>query len=238
MVQSRYGHAACLLADGRVLISGGTQFPDERTIRAAEVFDPASGSFTPVADMMAERSRHTATLLPDGRVLIAGGNSIGAGRQLSSTEIFDPATDTFASGPEMGEPRMDHTATVLADGRVLITGGFNAEGRPHTLDSCEVFAAATGQFRPAGRLLYPVHEHRATLLPSGEVLVTGGMIVAGRRRAVVAQMAVIRPQYHTNAREHRESRNPDDDESGIPGGGRRTERGHDTGGAGGLRPAD
>jgi len=193
MAQSRYGHAACRLADGRVLITGGTQFPDERTINAAEVFDPAAGTFAPVGEMLADRSRHTATLLPDGRVLIAGGNSIAAGRQLASTESFDPVSGTFAPGPEMAEARMDHTATALPDGRVLITGGFSAEGGPHTLDSCEVFDPATGRFEPAGRLPRPVHEHRATLLPSGEVLITGGMIVEGQRRAVVTETAVIRP---------------------------------------------
>ncbi len=193
MAQSRYGHAACRLADGRVLITGGTQFPDERTISAAEVFDPVSGSFASVTDMLVDRSRHTATLLPDGRVLIAGGNCIAAGRQLAGSEIFDPATGSFTTGPEMAEPRMDHTATALPDGRVLITGGFNAEGGPHTLDSCEVFDPASGQFAPAGRLPRPVHEHRATLLPSGEVLITGGMIVEGQRRTVVTETAVIRP---------------------------------------------
>ena len=193
MAHSRYGHADCRLIDGRVLITGGTQFPDERTISAAEIFDPATGSFEPIADMLADRSRHTATLLPDGRVLITGGNSIAAGCQLATAEIFDPATGSFTPGPEMAEPRMDHTATALPDGRVLITGGFTAQGGPHTLDSCEVFDAATGQFTPAGRLPHPVHEHRATLLPSGEVLVTGGMIVAGQRRAVVTDVTVIKP---------------------------------------------
>lgn len=190
---SRFGHAACRLADGRVLVSGGSQFPDERTLRDAEVFDPATGRWSPVAPMAEERSRHTMTLLDDGRVLVTGGNSMSAGAQLASTEIYDPATNGWQPGPEMAEPRMDHTATLLADGRVLVTGGFNGVGEPHTLDSCEVFDPASGSFARADRLPLPVHEHAATALGDGRVLVSGGMIVAGGRRSVASETIILAP---------------------------------------------
>jgi hypothetical protein len=193
MAEERFGHAASLLRDGRVLVTGGSQYPEERTLRSAEIYDPVTGSFTAGGQMAEERSRHTQTVLHDGRVLITGGNSIGAGVQLACTEVYDPSSGRFDAGPAMIEPRMDHTATLLADGRVLIAGGFNGVGEPHTVDSCEVYDPATGRFTPLDPLPLPVHEHQATLLPDGGVLVTGGMIVADGRRSAVTETVVLRP---------------------------------------------
>jgi hypothetical protein len=192
LAESRYGHTASLLPDGLVLVTGGMQFPGERTLRSAEVYDPETGQFAPAGAMGKERARHTATVLHDGRVLITGGNSIGAGGQLAGTEIYDPASGRFEAGSEMSEPRMDHTATLLPDGRVLITGGFNGVGEPHTLRSCELYDPAGGEFSDAESLPLPVHEHKATLLPDGGVLVTGGMIVADGKRAAVTETVILR----------------------------------------------
>ncbi len=190
---SRFGHAACRLTDGRVLVTGGSQYPGERSLAQAELYDPATEEFQRVGRMVADRFRHNATLLPDRRVLVTGGYSATAGRQLSSTELFDPATGTFTAGPDMSEPRMDHTATLLPNGQVLITGGFNGAGVPHTVSSCELFDPEEGSFHRAAPLPRAVHEHRATLLPSGSVLVSGGLKVEGEDKQAVADVGVISP---------------------------------------------
>ena len=69
---------ATLLPDGSVLATGGTSaagFNDATgAVYAAELWDPASGEWTPLAAMAETRIYHsTALLLPDGRVLSAGG---------------------------------------------------------------------------------------------------------------------------------------------------------------------
>ena len=51
--------------DGKILLPGGL---------FAEIFDPATSTFSRTADMLARHTVHTATLLPDGRVLVAGGS--------------------------------------------------------------------------------------------------------------------------------------------------------------------
>jgi hypothetical protein len=102
----RMGHAAALLPDGRVLIAGGVDIDPatpESFARSAEIYDPATGTFTATGDMVKAHAFHTATTLTDGRVLIAGftediitGMSSGASADLlSSAEIYDPATGTF-----------------------------------------------------------------------------------------------------------------------------------------------
>src|SRR5262245_3856256 len=74
LITSRDGHPAILLPDGNVIIPGGIVLQDGRTLIVsspnAEVYDPASGTFT-LTGAYADPSPSwdTATLLLDGRVL-------------------------------------------------------------------------------------------------------------------------------------------------------------------------
>ena len=80
MAEARTYHTATLLPSGKVLVAGGG---DENS--TAEVYDPATGSFSITGGMEIGRSGHTATLLPNGSVLVAGGG-IFAG--LASAELY------------------------------------------------------------------------------------------------------------------------------------------------------
>ena len=117
----RHKHDATLLADGRVLIIGGSDERDGRgAYRNAEVFNPTTGTSTAVGAMNDARYKlqGTAVLLNNGKVLIAGG--------ANRAEVFDPATNTFSlANGNMGTPRLFATATLLRNGEVLITGGYD-----------------------------------------------------------------------------------------------------------------
>jgi WD40 repeat protein len=154
---ARKDHAATLLRDGTVLVTGGNG--STGTLATAELFDPASGVFVLAGSMGTARAGHSATLLNDGRVLVAGGGT-------ATAELFDPASGTFVPTGSMGTARAGHTATLLSDGRVLVTGGGSA--------TAELFDAKTGQFVPAGDMFASRSYHTATLLSSGEVLIAGG----------------------------------------------------------------
>jgi hypothetical protein len=80
MAQPRRQHNATLLADGTVLVTGGSSVSGFNNaagqVALAEIWNPATSQFTPVAPASSVyRGYHTtALLLPDGRVLMAGGN--------------------------------------------------------------------------------------------------------------------------------------------------------------------
>jgi hypothetical protein len=169
MGTARYFHTATLLSmkfphGGDVLVTGGVD-GNNNSVASAELFDPASGTFTPTGSMAVARSSHTATLLNDGRVLVLGGG-------YATAELFDPANGSFTFTGSMGTARSGETATLLNDGRVLVTGGSSTGGYTAT---AELFDPAKGTFTPTGSMGTVRWGHTATLLNDGMVLVTGGI---------------------------------------------------------------
>jgi hypothetical protein len=186
MNDARVFHTATALCDTsatscgnpRVLIAGGERGvagTDLVYLATAELFDPATGTFTATGSLSAPRERHTSTLLSNGKVLIAGGLSVGQGSTASlpaAAELFDPATATFTATGSLSVPREYHTATLLQNGKVLIAGGVDSNGQ--FLGQTELYDPATGLFTPTGNMIDARYLHSATLLPSGKVLIVGG----------------------------------------------------------------
>jgi hypothetical protein len=172
MVTPRLCYSASLLPDGRVLVTGGTDNEYGGAVLAsAEVYEPATGTWSATAPMASGRRNHTATVLTDGRVLVIGGTS-ASGQPHRSAEVYDPATRTWSPVGEMGVARTAHSATLLPDGRVLVAGGGSADWESST--AAELFNPATGSFTRIASMASPRRAHSATLLSSGRVLVAGG----------------------------------------------------------------
>ena len=178
MATSRFGHGAVRLLDGRVLVMGGTGCNTVFCLQTAtaELFDPATESFTSTGSMLSARTGFSATLLQDGRILVAGGFSRFcrgslSSCYLSSAELSDPASGTFSSTGSMTMPRSNATATELNNGMVLIAGGQDNSGPLSTL---ELFDPAKGIFTLAGNMLTPRRLHSAVALSNGDVLLAGG----------------------------------------------------------------
>jgi uncharacterized protein (TIGR03437 family) len=122
-----YGQTTTVLANGKVLIAGGTSGSEDGTLNEASLYDPHSGTLDSTGLMLFSRDIHTATLLADGHVLIVGGYDgdfyqTGVG-SLTDGEDYDPSIGSFTSAGSLVHLREGHTATLLLDGSVLIAGG-------------------------------------------------------------------------------------------------------------------
>lgn len=125
MAQARASCQATRLANGRVLVTGGSDENPSYTdpnpyLSSAELFDPATGSFSPTGSMGTRRAGHMIANLLGGRVLVLAGEFTPAP---NSAELYDPAIGHFSGIGSTSTPRLGAAATTLADGRVLISGG-------------------------------------------------------------------------------------------------------------------
>lgn len=161
--------AAILLNNGQVLVAGG-QAEGGIMLDGAEIYDPASGTFTLTGTMnMAHAYHFQVTLLNNGQVLITGGGN--GSDTLDGAELYNPVTGTFSLIGNMSIPRDRHRSTLLNNGEILIAGGDNSSG---SADSAEIYDPAIGSFTPIGNMTTPRTSPTATLLNDGSVLMTGG----------------------------------------------------------------
>lgn len=171
----RYGHAAILLPNGQVLVVGGnrTTSPGVSTsLASAELYDPATGTFSSTGSMAEGRGSlgfTDITLLGNGKVLVVGGLS-----GLTTAELYDPSTGTFSATGSMGGAHDAGRATLLSDGRVLVAGGFVTGGCPITLSGAEIYDPVQGTFTGAAPMTTSRLQFTATRLNDGHVLAVGG----------------------------------------------------------------
>jgi WD40 repeat protein len=162
------GASATLLPDGQVLIAGGED-ANFNLLASAELYNPATGKFTPTGSMTTPRVGQSATLLNNGQVLMAGGSNA------TTAELYNPATGKFTATGSMLSAHGTATGTLLPDGDVLVTG--------RATDFAELYHPATGQWSNASAGLPTcifTMECRlfstTTLLGTGNVLLAGGLV--------------------------------------------------------------
>jgi len=131
------------------------------------------------------RISHTATLLPGGQVIVAGGYNVDYWDVQSQLIVdradrYDPATALFQFAAKVS--RSNHTATLLPNGDLLSLGGYSTILPPNGYPvvpipaaTAEILTAGAGTIQPTADMSIARAEHTATLLPSGLVLITGGV---------------------------------------------------------------
>jgi len=164
--------SATLLADGRVLITGGNVVDDgtgafTNLWSVAELYDPSTGTFTATGNMVRPQAGNTSTLLNSGKVLISGTCQdwfdIDADAEGDRPELYDPVTGTFSAAGAKKTRWCSGPVILLANGQVLVAG------------TAELYDPGNDTFNPTGRrMTYGFYGSTATLLPNGRVLVVGG----------------------------------------------------------------
>lgn len=203
---ARRQHNATILPDGTVLVTGGTQgggfnnLVIGNPIRAAELWDPATGKWTTLAEESVDRCYHaTAVLLPDGRVLSAGGGEFrpegsndpnADADSHRDAQIFSPpylyrgARPTIAAAPqaiEYGKPLDITTADAATVERVTlvrlssVTHSWNMNQRFNELTFTKSAGKVTAT-APANANLCPPGHYLMFLLNANGVPSTGVVV--------------------------------------------------------------
>jgi len=174
----RQSHTATLLPNGQVLVTGGytgiDQFaPTYGFTDTAELYNPATGTWSATSNLHALRNYFAATLLPNGRVLVAGDFF----HDNQACEIYDPSTGAWTLAGRLNAPRAGHMQSPLANGNVLVAGGFKERSLDDdvSVDSAEIYDVATDTWSTTSPLKLPIRDASATLLANGKVLVAGGV---------------------------------------------------------------
>jgi hypothetical protein len=156
------------LPDGKMLIvGGGTAYKYTNPVKVPEMYDPATGTWTPMAAQQASRMYHaTALLLPDGRVLSAGqddGPLENYGEIFSPPYLFKGARPTITAAPTavgygrnmtISTPDAASISSVTVIRAASVTHGIDTDQRSVPL----TFTAAAGALTaksPANAALAP-----------------------------------------------------------------------------------
>jgi hypothetical protein len=161
----RSGFSAVRLLDGRVLVAGGHNGEPRVDLTSAELYDPASGTWSATGSMVHPHGfGFAATLLRDGRVLVSDVTDGDTDHPSYGAELYDPTSGTWTYTGSLDTGGVGHSATLLANGKVLVDGD-----PPRLFDPDSGTWTATGQMVPPTQFNYT-----AALLPDGRVLVVGG----------------------------------------------------------------
>jgi hypothetical protein len=162
----RYVASLVLLNTGKVLVSGGLNATPS-TLATADLYNPATGTWTATGARVNARYGSTDILLPSGKVLAIGGfNST----YLATCELYDPTATTWATTGSTGVTRYLAAAVLLANGKVLVAGGDS----PITATT-ELYTPGTGTWaNTTGAMAVTRQACTLTLMADGRALATGG----------------------------------------------------------------
>jgi len=139
--------------------------------KSAELYDPATNSFSPTGKLSSVRAEHKSVLLPNGKVMLIGGALTTS--PFKRTDVYDPGSGSFTLGSEMLHGRDHHAVALLDDGRVLAAGGCQcsgsslpAEAYDPTSDTWSSVGPIPGQDE--------IENVAAAPMPGGKALVAGG----------------------------------------------------------------
>jgi hypothetical protein len=168
MNRPRASFASLVLSDGRVLVAGGVSSEPDGPTGSAELYDPASGTWSVTGSLRLARSAFTLTSrsLANGSAGAIAIGGQGSDEPLASSELYDPSAGTWSFGPELPVAYSGHGAVELQNGALLVAGGT-------TSTATSWLAPGASSWQAAGPLQADEPASTLTLLDDGSVLLVG-----------------------------------------------------------------
>jgi N-acetylneuraminic acid mutarotase len=165
---ARYSHQTILLGNGQVLAVTG----DRTTANTAELYNPATGTWTLTGTPAVFHEGGSVTRLANGEVLLAGGNNFSGTAFTAAAELYNPSTGKWGTTGSMTSARQHHSAVLLPNGEVLVAGG--EDPNLNSIATAELYNPATGTWQSTASMHQSRYAPVAELLGDGTVLVAGG----------------------------------------------------------------
>lgn len=167
----REEHASIVMADGNVMVTGGSTGYTTGYSSSAEIYNVATNTWHFVDSMNAARAAHSMVLLQDSSILAI------SGFQLNSCEKYNPNSGMWSFVDSIKKVRdRGFTTTILDNGKILITGGWYFDGsQAEFVKECEIYDPIINEWSIVDSLSIGRLYHSATFLKDGRVLVIGGL---------------------------------------------------------------
>jgi hypothetical protein len=145
-----------LLPNGKVLVVGGIGNSD--TAGSAELYEPATGTWSLTGSLGTSRYSHTATLKADGKVLVAGGFSGFA--PTASAELYVSSLNPITNPTRLGDGSFQFRFSNPSGSSYSVLASTNVAAPLSTWSS---LGPATET--PSGSGQFQFTDHQATNLP-------------------------------------------------------------------------
>jgi len=181
MTIARTSHTATKLSDGRVLLASGYAYSQPNSgvggttpipTSTAELFDPATETFTSTGSLSTPHTGAQALLLNDGRVMVVGGRYlVGVPSGAIPSEIYNPNSGAWSADvPSLPTGAILQVAALLDSGDVLVADGYDGE----LVSAAALYSPGTHTLRTMTDLLATRGGAATAVLPNGQVLILGG----------------------------------------------------------------
>lgn len=164
------GAGAAVAHRGRLYYVGGLQDNGATAVALADVYDPATDSWTSLPDMPTPRD-HLGLAVVGERLYAVGGRAAAFDTEVDATQAFDLATGKWSGGLAPLPTLRAGFATAVVDGEIVTIGGESAKG-PH--DEVEGYDPATNLWRTLAPVPLPRHGIQGVGFAGAEWIAGGG----------------------------------------------------------------
>ena len=167
--------------DKRLVVAGGKVYGGDR-LATVEVLDTTSRQWLSTSPLPVKCSLMTSAIVNQELYLLGGtlttDTLVVSLPEITRSSVNSATTNRSAQWRKLPAPPLESSAAISVQGSVVAIGGHHGNDRSTAI---HVYQPATNNWKKVGDLPSPRDCCTSTLLPSGEILVAGGVDSNGKR---------------------------------------------------------